>query len=97
VNFPCGIQRWNTDGSHYLYAYNCSSPIDELYDLHAAEAENLAQKPEHDSIRKEMIGRLGHALRQDPRWGGYWSEFRVAKFFDLPKSGSDMQLFGNSR
>lgn len=96
VNFPCGIQQWNSDGSHYLYSYNCSSPADELYDLNAADAENLAQKPGHAALRKKMIERLGSAVRQDPRWGGYWSEFRIAKYFDLPKSRGDMQLFGVS-
>ncbi len=96
VNFPCGIQQWNPDGSHYLYSYNCSSPVDELYDLNAVEAENLAQKPEHASLRKQMIERLGNALHEDPRWTGYWAEFRVAKYFDLPKSEGDMQLLGGA-
>lgn len=96
VNFPCGIQQWNPDGSHYLYSYNCSSPVDELYDLNSVDAENLAQKPEHAALRKRMIERLGGALREDPRWGGYWSEFRIAQYSDLPKSQGDMQLFGVS-
>lgn len=95
VNFPCGIQYWNADGSHYLYSYNCSSPVDELYDLHAVEAENLAQKPEHAGLRKKMIDRLGSALQQDPRWIGYWSEFRIAEYFDLPKTTGDQQLVGH--
>jgi arylsulfatase A-like enzyme len=96
VNFPCGIQQWNSDGSHYLYSYNCSSPVDELYDLNAVEAENLAQRREYASLRKTMIERLGSTLRQDPRWTGYWSEFRIAKYFDLPRSEGDMQLLGTS-
>lgn len=95
VNFPCGIQQWSADGSHYLYSYDCSSPVDELYDLNAVEAENLAQKPEHAAVRKRMIERLGTALQGDPRWIGYWSEFRIAKYFELPKSTGDMQLVGH--
>ncbi|MGH9652989.1 MAG: sulfatase-like hydrolase/transferase [Bryobacteraceae bacterium] len=95
VNFPCGIQHWNPDGSHYLYSYNCSSPVDELYDLNAVEAENLAQKPEHATLRRDMIRRLGAALQRDPRWTAYWSEFRVAKYFDLPKTAGGMQLVGH--
>ncbi len=94
VNFPCGIQEWNSDGSHYLYSYNCSSPVDELYDLNAVDAENLVHKPEHAVLRKRMIERLGSVLQQDPRWTGYWSEFRIAQYFELPKSRGDMQLFG---
>jgi hypothetical protein len=61
------------------------------------EAENLAQRREYASIRKEMIERLGTFLRQDPRWTGYWSEFRVTKYFDLPNQQGDMQLSGGSR
>lgn len=94
VNFPCGIQQWNADGSHYLYSYDCSSPVDELYDLNAVEAENLAQKPEHAALRKKMVDRLGTALQGDPRWIGYWSEFRIAQYFELPKTTGDMQLVG---
>ncbi|MGH9622412.1 MAG: hypothetical protein ACRD45_22235, partial [Bryobacteraceae bacterium] len=76
-------------------SYNCSSPVDELYDLNAVEAENLAQKPEHATLRRDMIRRLGAALQRDPRWTAYWSEFRVAKYFDLPKTAGGMQLVGH--
>jgi arylsulfatase A-like enzyme len=97
VNFACGIEHRHADGTHYLYSYNCSSPIDELYDLNAAEAENLAQRREYASIRKNMIERLSSILQQDSRWTGYWSEFRVANYFDLSKQIGDMQLSGSSR
>jgi hypothetical protein len=97
VNFPCGIQEWNSDGSHYLYSYNCSSPVDELYDLNAVDAENLARKPEHAALRKRIIERLGSVLQRDSRWTGYWSEFRIAQYFNLPKSRGDMQLFNVPR
>lgn len=29
----------------------------------------------------------------DPRWIGYWSEFRIARFRNLPQAVGDMQLF----
>jgi arylsulfatase A-like enzyme len=92
VNFACGIQKWDQNGAHYLYAYNVSSRIDELYDLNSVDAENLAQAPEHATLRKQMIDRLGAALQSDPRWQGYWASFRVDNFFDLPNSRGDMQL-----
>jgi len=92
VNFACGIQRWDGKGNHHLYSYNASSKIDELYDLNAVEAENLAQEPEHAALRKEMIDRLGALLQADERWGGYWSPYRVQEFFELPKISGGMQL-----
>ena len=54
----------------------------------------MAQKPAHADLRKQMIERLARLLRQDPRWGGYWAEFRVAQYGSLPKQEGDMQLFG---
>jgi arylsulfatase A-like enzyme len=92
VNFACGIQKWDPNGSHYLYGYNVSSRIDELYDLNSVDAENLAQAPEHAMLRKQMIDRLGAALQSDPRWLGYWASFRIDNFFELPNLSGDMQL-----
>lgn len=92
VNFACGIQKWDRGGSHYLYAYNTGSDIDELYDLNAVEARNLAGEPAHRDLRREMIGRLGSVLQRDPRWLGYWASFRVDRFSELPRVQGDMQL-----
>jgi arylsulfatase A-like enzyme len=93
VNFDCGIQRRAADGHRYLYAYNCTSPNDELFDLDSNDATNLIDSPAHAGIRKELIRRLGAALQSDPRWIGYWAEFRIARFDDLPRTEGDMQLF----
>jgi arylsulfatase A-like enzyme len=93
VNFACGIQHQFPDGRQFLYAYNCSSPVDELYDLKSDDAVNLIDQKEYASVREEMTHRLGAALQSDPRWVGYWSEFRVARFASLPQPKGDMQLF----
>lgn len=92
VNFVCGIQHQDDNG-HFLYAYNCTSREDELFDLNAVDAVNLITRPEHAQTRHAMIGRLGAALQIDPRWLGYWAEFRIARYNDLPKVAGDMQLF----
>lgn len=92
VNFACGIQRWDGKGNHHLYSYNASSHIDELYDLNAVEAENLAQDPHHAGLRTEMIERLGALLRSDPRWGGFWMSYRLKRFFELPKRPGSLQM-----
>jgi arylsulfatase A-like enzyme len=93
VNFACGIQHLGSDGHRYLYAYNCTSTVDELYDMDSEDAVNLIDSPEHSRVREELIRRLGAALEKDPRWIGFWSEFRIARFSSLPKESGDMQLF----
>jgi arylsulfatase A-like enzyme len=93
VNFDCGIQARSANGRRYVYAYNCSSQVDELFDLDSDDAVNLISDSEHSAIRKEFIQRLGAALQADPRWVGYWAEFRIARYSDLPGAHGDMQLF----
>lgn len=93
VNFTCGIQHRASDGHRYLYSYNCTSPDDELYDLDSVDAVNLIGSVDHRKIRGELIRRLGEALQADPRWVGFWAEFRIARYADLPKTVGDMQLF----
>lgn len=80
VNFTCGIEHRGADGRHFLYAYNCSSAVDELYNLSSDDAVNLIADPEYGQIRDEIVHRLGAALQNDPRWVGYWAEFRVARY-----------------
>ena len=93
VNFACGLEHRTAEGRHFLYAYNLSSPNDELYDLNAVDAVNLIDQPEYAKVREEMIRLLGEQLERDPRWIGYWAEFRVARYNSLPKTNGDMQLF----
>jgi arylsulfatase A-like enzyme len=95
VNFACGIQHRFPDGRQFLYSYNCTSTVDELYDLSSEDATNIIANPECAAIREEMIRRLGTALQADPRWSGYWTEFRIARFASLPVVEGDMQLLNS--
>jgi arylsulfatase A-like enzyme len=93
VNFGCGLQHRFPDGRHFLFAYNCSSTVDELYDLKSNDAVNLIGDEKYAAVREEMIHRLGTALKADPRWTGYWTTFRLAHFAALPQTDGDMQMF----
>jgi arylsulfatase A-like enzyme len=93
VNFDCGTQCRAQDGRRYLYSYNCTSQVDELFDLDSEDAANLIDNPVYAKVRKELIHSLGATLQSDPRWAGYWAEFRIARFEDLPQTKGDMQLF----
>ena len=95
VNFACGLQHRFPDGRHFLYSYNCSASVDELYDLNSDDASNLVDNPTYAAILEEMIHRLGTALKSDPRWGGYWTQFRLARFASLPLVEGDMQLLAS--
>lgn len=98
VNFACGIQSWSASGPHMLYAYNLSSSVDELYDLNAVDAENLAARPEHKKLHAEMVARLGAFVSADPRWRGYWHSLQVDHYVLLPKpSKGDRQMFRPAR
>jgi arylsulfatase A-like enzyme len=93
VNFGCAIQRWQP-GGHYLYTYNCSDSVDELYDLNSADPVNLAQRTEHKALHGEMARRMGAFLASDPRWLGYWHSFRLDHYGELPKAETrDVQMF----
>ena len=92
VNFACGIQSWQGNGQHFLYSYNTSSNIDELYDLNETDAVNLTADAKHAATRKRMIERLGSAISRDPRWLIYWSSFRLDHYFELPRPSGDMQF-----
>ncbi len=94
VNFACGFQRWEPGGDHHLYTYNLSSTVDELYDLTAVDAENLARRPGHAKLHAEMVQRLGAFLERDPRWIGYWHSFSVDHYLELPRRKmGDTQMF----
>jgi arylsulfatase A-like enzyme len=93
VNFACGLQHITADGRHFLYGYNCSSPNDELYDMQSNDAMNLIADPTYADVRNQMIRLLGDELQRDPRWVGYWAEFRIARYASLPQANGDMQLF----
>ena len=92
VNFACGIQQWDGKGNHHLYSYNAASNLDELYDLNAIEAENLAQETQCAGLKREMINRLGTLLQSDPRCGGFWGGHPIHTFFDLPKRSGTLQV-----
>ncbi len=93
VNFNCGIEHRMPDGRHFLYGYNLSSPCDELYDMSSDDATNLINDPAYKEVRDDMIRLLGEELQGDPRWIGFWAEFRIARYALLPKINGDMQLF----
>lgn len=92
VNYPVGTEMRFPDGSHYMYAFDTSSTVDELYDLNSPDAVNLAGDPKYSAVQKQMLLKLAEAVQADPRWLGYWAILRIQKYFHLPRQNGDMQL-----
>ena len=94
VNFGCAVQRWQPNGQHHLYTYNCSDVVDELYDLNSPDPRNLTKNPEHRKAYKEMVEYMGAFLEPDVRWRGYWHSFRLDRYHELPRQEDvDPQMF----
>lgn len=93
VNYGVGISIYDDPQHHWFYAYNISSGIDELYNMAENDGINLSSDQAYLAIKKKIILRLGEILKDDPRWLGYWSTFRIHKAKDLPGAGGDMQMF----
>ncbi len=91
---PCVALIWEPQpGRLYMYAYNLTSDVDELYDLADPAYRNVATSPEFASVKMQMIRELGRVLRADPRWRCYWHPFRLDKYAHFRDDATDMQMF----
>ena len=77
----------------YMYTYNLTSDVDELYDLADMSYRNLARDPQLAEVKGAMIRELGRVLSGDPRWRCYWHPFRLDKYAYFPGDSTDMQMF----
>ena len=91
---PAIAIQWSPEpGAMYMYTYNLTADVDELYDLNDEGYHNLAFDEKYSDVKHLMIERLGSVLRADDRWRCYWHTFRVDKFHHLPQNGGDVQMF----
>jgi arylsulfatase A-like enzyme len=92
---PAVAIQWRPEaGKLYMYTYNLTSDVDELYDLNDYEHyRNLAFDEDYRDVKRLMIEKLGSVLQADDRWRCYWHTFRVDKFHHLPSEGGDAQMF----
>ena len=80
-------------GRRFMYTYNLTSELDELYDLDDPHYRNLAAEPAYSRPKAEMIKRLAAFVEADPRWTCYWHTLRLDKYEDLEAVGGDFQMF----
>ncbi len=81
------------NGRKYMYTYNLTSDLDELYDLDDAKYEDIAREAGYEDVKRAIIRRLGAHLETDPRWACYWHTFRLDKYADLDVEAGDFQMF----
>jgi arylsulfatase A-like enzyme len=92
-NPAVSLLRELSPGQRYMYTYNLTSEVDELYDLADPLYRNRAADPTFAEIRREMIGELGRVVSADPRWRCYWHPLRLDRYVELGLQRLDTQLF----
>ena len=80
-------------GWPFMYTYNLTSDVDELYSLAGNNWTNLARQPEMADVKSAMIRELGRVLSRDPRWRCYWHPLRLDKHQFFAADDTDMQMF----
>lgn len=83
-----------SDGQRYMFTFNTSDEMDELYALNRERTlRNLIQDDAHAPILDEAIQRMDAILAEDRRWFGYSSFFKLTYAERLEKTNGDRQLF----
>ncbi len=76
----------------FMYTYNLTSDVDELYDLADPGCRNLARDPGLSEIKVAMIRALAQVLSAHPRWRCYWHPMRLDKYALVGQEPADMQM-----
>lgn len=93
-NPSIGLVFQARDGRHYMYTFNLTDDVDELYLLADRPGlHNLIADEQSGSIRLEALHRMRQVLRADPRWRGYVSAFVIEYAKELSLSLGDTQIF----
>ena len=89
---PCVGRIFSFAGSEYLFSYNTTSDIDELYTVTGeGQLENLIHsKP---SLRWAALQAMFDALSNDPRWDIYQCYFKLEYSRELQLKPVDNQKF----
>lgn len=91
-NPAVGVVFRADDGHDYLYSFNTTDDLDELYSLEPhAEIHNLV--PSHDRLHVEAIRYLDRVLAADLRFRGYSSFLRLRHAKHLAEASGDRQVF----
>ena len=92
---PCiGIVHSASDGNSYLYAFNTSDEVDELYSLEpGSPLVNLWTDDGYRGIQNEVLNKLYACVVRDVRWRGYKAFMELTHAERISGIGGDRQLF----
>ena len=78
----------------YMFTYNCSDPVDELYLIdHSKYPRNLFQAPGYKHIVEEAVRSMDAVFAADTRWRSYLNFLRLEYAELLGVTGGDRQHF----
>ena len=93
-NPAVGILFKASDNNCYLYSYNTTHEIDELYDISIlSELKNLYGEPHYNLVYKEALNLMNRYLSHDERWEIYKGYFQLENAEKLNLPPLDTQKF----
>ncbi len=93
-NPAIGMVFTASDRKKYMFTFNASDDLDELYELHHQKTlKNLIKEENRAVIFEEAIRRMDDILEQDKRWFGYSNFFKLTYAEKLQQPFGDRQLF----
>lgn len=93
-NPAIGMVFTAADGNRYMFTFNATDDLDELYLLDREKRlKNLIREKSKAAILQEVIEKLDEILEQDRRWIGYSNFFKLNYAEKLGKPGGDRQQF----
>lgn len=93
---PCigMIFQADSDGQRYMFTYNASDELDELYRLDGKdELTNLLLDDTAADVAAEAILKMEQVLKKDPRWKSYAAFFALEYAEKLGAPQGERQLF----
>lgn len=93
-NPSVGMVFCASDGNRYMYTFNVTDDLDELYRLDRTKTlTNLIHEPTVETIVQEARETLDALLERDTRWFGYSQFFKLTYAEKLRTPFGDRQIF----
>ena len=91
---PCvGMVFTASDGRDYMFTFNASDEVDELYALEGTgQMQNLWDREESRAVLDEAVVRMHACLARDARWKSYRG-FLELTYPEVLAMGGDRQIF----
>ena len=91
---PCvGTVFTATNGKDYMFTFNATDAIDELYTLDSSTAPINLWPSTSQQLKNEAVAILHTHLAGDPRWKSYQGFLELSYPDSLAAAAGDRQLF----